>query len=1436
MSFSMAISAMLTSLLSSGFSASQSASLQDSPLHLNNLSVVNKDWSRCPWTANRCSPSRAMKEFHNGLPRNLASDKLRCFGLSSECQAHVTWPAPASSGTPDPMRQERAEISQNSNAEPVPLDEISKPLAMLMRDAANVDQCGSFNAAQFELSSFEQLKQARAQLGETSSCRWTGRPGQVSNLVDVVIEMGVSGRKQHPTPALAANCANGSDRAVTMSSISKQPALTVGITANNFPRAESHGDRWLMPPAGINSIRSLDNLLMPNSSRSWLRQCSRAPPLPFGSPVSPASHGKQGHQGRTGLTLAGAARQAAAAAGCQNAGARMVFNSSIPKLSQMREPALLEVAGLPICNNQQQGEGRRTVFNARRNWSRGWRHATCSGGVGTQVRVAFGEHLRVAQAGLEQLTASQVRLNCGRLLWRGLIGWVDFAVFARLIGQHWPLCLARRLLWASSAGCRWLDPIRHFSDFPDDLVHTLVRPVELGQLSQFELRVGQADQVSGLQLHGLWPVLVVLLSALDLGPQSLSHNSFCLGQSALMFGNGYLQQPQGYPAPSTANYQPNQLTRSSAQQPGIHQMSPPANIRSPQQQQRSLHPDQMPSAVHVLEDDLRRFQASASLSSSGTCHYESGPANIGRPPPLVTSVDRLIMTDCGSSLPTFMRPTLSSVPRTSDLLKSSGGLAMGLIVAPMMPATKSGSGGSVAIATSGLGGCGGGGEDSIVRCIRCRAYMSPYMAWLDGGRRFQCGFCGARTDTPQSYFAHLDQTGCRVDAAYRPELRLGSYELPAPGLEYRRGDRATFNESPPPGIVFAIDVSYRAVHSGLTALVCDHLRRRLPAFLPSETAPDGQTRISPRVGFLTYDRSVYFYNLSASLSQPQSLIVSDLEEPFAPLGAAISGGFLVDLSSSATLIDQLLESIPQQFAGTAVSDIILGPVVEATLDAFTSCGSVGKLVLLHTGLPTCESAPGKLLQRDNRKLLGTEKESSLLSPVGDYYEALAKRCSDSGLGVDLFVCTDAAYADLATLGQLPFITGGSLYKYASFRSDTHGTQLASDLELAVSNCLAFDCSMRIRTSAGISCSDIHGGFNIVGEGILEAGAFSSDRAVAVELRHDSKLADDDAEPVLAQCALLYTGLSGHRRVRVHNLALATTGQLADMYRSADVDATLNLLVKAALKLLLKKGPLEARSALVSRCVGILTAYRRHCVSAGSSIGQLILPETLKLMPVYVNAIVKSDAFQGADISTDDRSYLMYLCSMMDAVASNVYFYPRLMPVHHLPPSREADDESDSDEAQDGVGDGEESDSADLCELNLKQIRCSVDRLKQNGVYLLENGIVMFLWLGSKVSSTWLLSVFGVNSVANVRCDQTELPRLDTPASRLIRRLVDEIRLRRRRHLRLYIVRPGDKFESWFLNFLVEDRASDFSTSGEGWGSSYVDFLLHVHKEIRSKLG
>ena len=38
------------------------------------------------------------------------------------------------------------------------------------------------------------------------------------------------------------------------------------------------------------------------------------------------------------------------------------------------------------------------------------------------------------------------------------------------------------------------------------------------------------------------------------------------------------------------------------------------------------------------------------------------------------------------------------------------------------------------------------GDLGPVRCIRCKAYMCPYMQFIDSGRRFQCLFCKATTD------------------------------------------------------------------------------------------------------------------------------------------------------------------------------------------------------------------------------------------------------------------------------------------------------------------------------------------------------------------------------------------------------------------------------------------------------------------------------------------------------------------------------------------------------------------------------------------------------------------------------------------------------------------------------------------------------------------
>ena len=58
------------------------------------------------------------------------------------------------------------------------------------------------------------------------------------------------------------------------------------------------------------------------------------------------------------------------------------------------------------------------------------------------------------------------------------------------------------------------------------------------------------------------------------------------------------------------------------------------------------------------------------------------------------------------------------------------------------------------------------GEIGPVRCKRCKAYMNPFMLFIDGGRRFQCVFCGASTDGMYQCTALCNYSNYRFKAKY----------------------------------------------------------------------------------------------------------------------------------------------------------------------------------------------------------------------------------------------------------------------------------------------------------------------------------------------------------------------------------------------------------------------------------------------------------------------------------------------------------------------------------------------------------------------------------------------------------------------------------------------------------------------------------------------
>ncbi|CAI9547128.1 unnamed protein product, partial [Staurois parvus] len=227
-----------------------------------------------------------------------------------------------------------------------------------------------------------------------------------------------------------------------------------------------------------------------------------------------------------------------------------------------------------------------------------------------------------------------------------------------------------------------------------------------------------------------------------------------------------------------------------------------------------------------------------------------------------------------------------------------------------------------------------------------------------------------------------------------------------------------------------------------------------------------------------------------------------MAEVFLPL----LDGFLVNFNESRSVINNLLGQIPDMFAETNESETVLAPVIQAGMEALKAAECAGKLFIFHSSLPTAE-APGKLKNRDDRRLINTDKEKNLFLPQCNTYENLAKECVASGCCVDLFLFPNN-YIDVASVGLVTMLTGGTLYKYNNFQVHTEGQQFISDLKEDIQKRIGFDAIMRVRTSTGFRATDFFGAIYMNNTTDVEMAAIDADKAVTVEFKHDDKLGED----------------------------------------------------------------------------------------------------------------------------------------------------------------------------------------------------------------------------------------------------------------------------------------------------------------------------------------
>ncbi|XP_058522903.1 protein transport protein Sec24B isoform X2 [Ochotona princeps] len=710
--------------------------------------------------------------------------------------------------------------------------------------------------------------------------------------------------------------------------------------------------------------------------------------------------------------------------------------------------------------------------------------------------------------------------------------------------------------------------------------------------------------------------------------------------------------------------------------------------------------------------------------------------------------------------PDSFRCTLTNIPQTQALLNKAK-LPLGLLLHPFRDLTQ------LPVITS----------NTIVRCRSCRTYINPFVSFIDQ-RRWKCNLCYRVNDVPEE-FMYNPLTRSYGEPHKRPEVQNSTVEFIASSDYMLR--------PPQPAVyLFVLDVSHNAVEAGYLTILCQSLLENLDK-LPG----DSRTRI----GFVTFDSTIHFYNLQEGLSQPQMLIVSDIDDVFLPTPDSL----LVNLHESKELIKDLLNALPNMFTNTRETHSALGPALQAAFKLMSPTG--GRVSVFQTQLPSLGA--GLLQSREDPNQRSSTKVVQHLGPATDFYKKLALDCSGQQTAVDLFLLS-SQYSDLASLACISKYSAGCIYYYPSFHythNPSQAEKLQKDLKRYLTRKIGFEAVMRIRCTKGLSMHTFHGNFFVRSTDLLSLANINPDAGFAVQLSIEESLTDTSL--VCFQTALLYTSSKGERRIRVHTLCLPVVSSLADVYAGVDVQAAVCLLANMAVDRSVSSSLSDARDALVNAVVDSLSAY-------GSTVSNfqhsaLIAPNSLRLFPLYVLALLKQKAFRtGTSTRLDDRVYAMCQIKSQPLVHLMKMIHPNLYRIDRL-----------TDEGAIHVNDRV------VPQPPLQKL--SAEKLTREGAFLMDCGSVFYIWVGKGCENSFIEDVLGYPNFASVPQKMTHLPELDTLSSERTRSFITWLRDGRPLSPVLHVVKDESPAKTEFFQHLIEDRTEA--------AFSYYEFLLHVQQQI-----
>jgi hypothetical protein len=379
------------------------------------------------------------------------------------------------------------------------------------------------------------------------------------------------------------------------------------------------------------------------------------------------------------------------------------------------------------------------------------------------------------------------------------------------------------------------------------------------------------------------------------------------------------------------------------------------------------------------------------------------------------------------------------------------------------------------------------------------------------------------------------------------------------------------------------------------------------------------------------------------------------------------------------------------------------------------------------------------------------------------------------------------------------------------------------------------CSFKVRASAGLkvgtySCN----AYPREGGSEADIACVGSDWTAMVALEYDGTQLQDGDE-LFIQSALLWTDMLGATRIRVHTLSMRATTDIPTLFRHADIEVVTLYLVHQAIRRVRDQPISSVLDQMKDTACALLYGYRRFC-SPGSPPAQLILPESLKILPLLLSCLNKSPALlanpssmQAAGVD-DGGSLTRAVCRATERVAHLhrlrgmsprqlvAYLYPRVLRLVNM-------------DAKAGFLRDPDVESGRTYIALPDLVWPSSSQLLPEGAWLVEWRDFVLIVLGSKVPDEHAMGMFG-KPTADIQ-DTDELPESKdaeglTELNERLWAILDELTSQRDGvDIPVGFVTPTSVLRELAVTAMVEDRRDGTL--------SYADYLCALHGMIQRKV-